>query len=77
MELQQEKKDEMRQDMLETNYHERNMHEDEEYFMEWTIENFYFSKDILLLEAISQLREHCVLYDHDEKQLFVMMGEIC
>jgi hypothetical protein len=55
--------------------HEEQMR-DEEYFIEWTIENFHFSKAIHLFDIVDELRKHCFKYDQDAKVLFKMMGEV-
>jgi hypothetical protein len=55
--------------------HEKQMR-DEEYFMEWTIENFHFSKAISLCDAVDVLTKHCFEYDQDVKVLFKLMGEV-
>lgn len=55
--------------------HEQQMR-DEEYFMEWTINNFHFDKAVLLCDVIDVLTKHCYEYDQDVKVLFKMMGEV-
>ncbi len=76
MDIRQEKKDDMAKDMLETMHHERCMVENTEYFTEWTIENFYFPKQIFLFDVIDSLNKHCAEYGQSVSDLLDEMKEI-
>ena len=52
--------------------HEKNMLEDEEYFLEWTCENFKLDKPIYLYELVPELSKHCAKYDNDVSFLDIL-----
>lgn len=75
MDLRQEKLMEMRQEMLETQYHERMMVESSEYFEEYMIEKQIFGT-LTLLDIKEQINKICAEYRQNENDLLDRLKEI-
>ena len=76
MDLRQEKKDDMRKDMLETMHHERCMVEDTEYFHEYMINKHDFSKCVDIADFMDEINRQCGEYGQSSGDLLDMMKEI-
>lgn len=62
-------KNELREDMLKQDHHEKMMRNDVDYFCEWVLENYRFYEPMFLFDAVDKLREVCFKYEHDFSEL--------
>lgn len=59
-------KDDMKQESLASEEHNKRMIEDEDYFCEWTVENLQLRcNDIFLFDVFPQLEKWCNQWDND------------